>query len=97
MGREGGIKDSVAGSEADSAGRAEFRFKVPDDLGGPHGLWINFVEFPVGRAESPRGRPTFEKQVADGRVIHGTLDTVIPKLRRVLQETRPSIYGLWGK
>jgi len=31
----------VGGSEADSAGRAEFRFKVPDDLGGPHGLWID--------------------------------------------------------
>ena len=55
-----------------------------------------FVEFAVGRAESPRGRPTFEKQVADGRVIYGTPDTVIPKLRRVLEETRPSIYGLWG-
>src|SRR5437588_646940 len=55
-----------------------------------------FVEFAVGRAESPRGRPTFEKQVADGRVIYGTPDTVIPKLRHVLEETRPSIYGLWG-
>ncbi|MBO0739758.1 MAG: hypothetical protein J2P48_25000, partial [Alphaproteobacteria bacterium] len=55
-----------------------------------------FVEFAIGRAESPRGRPTFEKQVADGRVIYGTPDTVIPKLRRVLEETRPSIYGLWG-
>ncbi|MGH7037885.1 MAG: hypothetical protein ACREE1_07095, partial [Stellaceae bacterium] len=55
-----------------------------------------FVEFAVGRAESPRGRPTFEKQVADGRVLYGTPKTVIPKLRRVLEETRPSIYGLWG-
>jgi alkanesulfonate monooxygenase SsuD/methylene tetrahydromethanopterin reductase-like flavin-dependent oxidoreductase (luciferase family) len=55
-----------------------------------------FVEFAVGRAESPRGRPTFEKQVADGRVIYGTPKTVIPKLRHVLEETRPSIYGLWG-
>jgi alkanesulfonate monooxygenase SsuD/methylene tetrahydromethanopterin reductase-like flavin-dependent oxidoreductase (luciferase family) len=55
-----------------------------------------FVEFAVGRAESPRGRPTFESQVRDGRVIYGTPKTVIPKLRRVLEETRPSIYGLWG-
>jgi alkanesulfonate monooxygenase SsuD/methylene tetrahydromethanopterin reductase-like flavin-dependent oxidoreductase (luciferase family) len=55
-----------------------------------------FVEFAVGRAESPRGRPTFETQVADGRVLYGTPKTVIPKLRRVLEETRPSIYGLWG-
>jgi hypothetical protein len=55
-----------------------------------------FVEFSVGRAESPRGRPTFEQQVADGRVIYGTPKTVIPKLRHVLEETRPSIYGIWG-
>ena len=56
----------------------------------------NFVEFAVGRAENPRGRPTFEQQVADGRVIFGTPKTVIPKLRRVLEETRPGIYGIWG-
>src|SRR5712664_3063575 len=55
-----------------------------------------FVEFAVGRAESPRGRPTFDQQVADGRVFFGTPKTVIPKLRRVLEETRPSIYGIWG-
>ena len=49
----------------------------------------NFVEFAVGRAENPRGRPTFEQQVADGRVFFGTPKTVIPKIRRVLEETRP--------
>jgi hypothetical protein len=27
-------------SKADGSGRAEFRFTVPDDLGGAHGLWI---------------------------------------------------------
>jgi hypothetical protein len=32
---------AVAESTADSAGRAEFRFATPDDLGGPHGLWID--------------------------------------------------------
>jgi hypothetical protein len=31
----------VAESKADGAGRAEFRFEVPDDLGGAHGLWID--------------------------------------------------------
>jgi len=55
-----------------------------------------FVEFAVGRAVNPRGRPTFEQQVADGRVFFGTPKTVIPKIRRVLEETRPSIYGIWG-
>jgi len=31
----------VAESKADSAGTAEFRFTVPEDLGGAHGLWID--------------------------------------------------------
>ena len=31
----------VAESKADDAGHAEFRFDVPDDLGGAHGLWID--------------------------------------------------------
>jgi hypothetical protein len=31
----------VAEGEADGAGRAEFRFEVPNDLGGAHGLWID--------------------------------------------------------
>jgi hypothetical protein len=55
-----------------------------------------FVEFAVGRATSPRGRPTFEQQVADGRIFFGTPKTVIPKLRNVLEQTRPSIYAIWG-
>src|ERR1700740_701567 len=36
----------------------------------------NFVEFAVGRAENPRGRPTFEQQVAEGRMFFGTPKTV---------------------
>jgi hypothetical protein len=32
---------AIAQSTADSAGRAEFRFATPDDLGGAHGLWID--------------------------------------------------------
>jgi alkanesulfonate monooxygenase SsuD/methylene tetrahydromethanopterin reductase-like flavin-dependent oxidoreductase (luciferase family) len=55
-----------------------------------------FVEFAVGRAISPRGRPDFDKQIADGRIIAGTPPQVIAKLRRVLEETRPGIMGLWG-
>jgi alkanesulfonate monooxygenase SsuD/methylene tetrahydromethanopterin reductase-like flavin-dependent oxidoreductase (luciferase family) len=86
----------------------QFLWMQGEFTGLAHPVWSNpagyfspeyrrqFVEFAVGRAESPRGRPTFEKQVADGRVIYGTPTTVIPKLRRVLEETRPSIYGLWG-
>ena len=32
---------TVAESTADGTGRAEFHFATPDDLGGPHGLWID--------------------------------------------------------
>ena len=31
----------VAQARADAAGRAEFRFKAPDDLGGVHNLWVD--------------------------------------------------------
>ncbi len=31
----------VAEAKADGSGRTEFQFKVPDDLGGSHGLWVD--------------------------------------------------------
>ncbi len=31
----------IAHAVADSAGQAEFKFTVPDDLGGVHGLWVD--------------------------------------------------------
>jgi alkanesulfonate monooxygenase SsuD/methylene tetrahydromethanopterin reductase-like flavin-dependent oxidoreductase (luciferase family) len=55
-----------------------------------------FVEFAVGRAVSPRGRPSFEQQIENMQIIAGTPRTVIPKLRRILEETRPGIMALWG-
>ena len=33
----------VAEAKADAAGRAEFRFSAPDDLGGTHGLWVDMA------------------------------------------------------
>jgi alkanesulfonate monooxygenase SsuD/methylene tetrahydromethanopterin reductase-like flavin-dependent oxidoreductase (luciferase family) len=54
-----------------------------------------FVEYSVGRRPNPRG-VTFEDQIADGMIIAGTPTTVIPRLRRLLEETRPSIVGLWA-
>ncbi|MBM3490669.1 MAG: LLM class flavin-dependent oxidoreductase [Alphaproteobacteria bacterium] len=55
-----------------------------------------FVEFAVGRALSPRGRETFEQQMDNMQIIAGTPKTVIPKLKRIMQETRPGIMALWG-
>jgi hypothetical protein len=54
-----------------------------------------FVEFAVGRRDNPRAA-AFEDQVADQQIIAGTPKTVIPRLRRLLEETRPSIVGFWA-
>jgi hypothetical protein len=54
-----------------------------------------FVEYAVGRRSNPRGA-AFEDQIRDQQIIAGTPKTVIPKLRRLLEETRPSILGFWA-
>jgi alkanesulfonate monooxygenase SsuD/methylene tetrahydromethanopterin reductase-like flavin-dependent oxidoreductase (luciferase family) len=56
----------------------------------------DFVQFAVGRAASPRGRPSFEQQIDDMQIIAGTPKTVLPKLRRILEATRPGIMAFWG-
>jgi alkanesulfonate monooxygenase SsuD/methylene tetrahydromethanopterin reductase-like flavin-dependent oxidoreductase (luciferase family) len=56
----------------------------------------SFVEFATGRAKSPRGNPTFEEQLSDLQIIAGTPTTVIPRLRRLIEETRPGIMAIWG-
>jgi len=53
-----------------------------------------FVEYAVGRRSNPRGAK-FEDQIRDQQIIAGTPKTVIAKLRRLLEETRPSILGFW--
>jgi alkanesulfonate monooxygenase SsuD/methylene tetrahydromethanopterin reductase-like flavin-dependent oxidoreductase (luciferase family) len=54
-----------------------------------------FVEYAVGRRANPRG-VKFEDQIRDQMIIAGTPSTVIPKLRRLLEETRPSILAFWA-
>src|SRR5438477_528135 len=54
-----------------------------------------FVEFAVGRRANPRAA-ALEDQLRDQQIIAGTPKTVIPKLRRLLEETRPSIVGFWA-
>ena len=51
---------------------------------------------PSGRAINPRGETSFEEQMADLQIIAGTPKTVVAKLRRILEETRPGIMALWG-
>ena len=86
----------------------QFRWMQGEFTGLAHPSWASpagyssprnrraFVEFSVGRRENPRGLTTFEEQVEQGRIICGTPKTVIPRIRRVLEETRPSIYAVWG-
>jgi hypothetical protein len=54
------------------------------------------VQFAVGRATNPRGRPTFEQQIDDMQIIAGTPTSVLPKLRTILEATRPGIMAFWG-
>jgi alkanesulfonate monooxygenase SsuD/methylene tetrahydromethanopterin reductase-like flavin-dependent oxidoreductase (luciferase family) len=54
-----------------------------------------FVEYAVGRRSNPRGA-AFEDQIHNQQIVAGTPKTVIPKLRRLLEETRPSIMGFWA-
>ena len=54
-----------------------------------------FVEYAVGRRSNPRGS-AFEDQIKNQMIVAGTPKTVIPKLRRLLEETRPSILGFWA-
>jgi alkanesulfonate monooxygenase SsuD/methylene tetrahydromethanopterin reductase-like flavin-dependent oxidoreductase (luciferase family) len=54
-----------------------------------------FVEYAVGRRSNPRGA-AFEDQIQNQQIIAGTPRTVIPKIRRLLEETRPSIMGFWA-
>ena len=56
----------------------------------------NFVEFAVGRAKNPRGQMTFEEQLASTMIIAGTPDTVIPRLKTLIEHTRPGIMAFWA-
>jgi hypothetical protein len=70
-------------------------WSTPSGYGSPSNRRA-FVEFAAGRAVKPRGNTSFEQQVADLRIIYGTPDTVVAKLKRILEETRPGILALWG-
>ena len=42
------------------------------------------------------GNPTFEEQLDSGMIIAGTPDQVIPKLKYIMEETRPGIMAFWA-
>ena len=53
------------------------------------------VEVMHGRKPSPRAAG-FEAQSQSLSIIHGTPETVIRKLRLIMEETRPGIFAFWG-
>jgi alkanesulfonate monooxygenase SsuD/methylene tetrahydromethanopterin reductase-like flavin-dependent oxidoreductase (luciferase family) len=85
----------------------QFRWMQGEFTGLAHPVWVSpsgygateyrkaFVEYAVGRGANPRAA-TFEDQISTQRIIYGTPKTVIPKLRHLLEETRPSILGFWA-
>ncbi|HJU86747.1 MAG TPA: LLM class flavin-dependent oxidoreductase [Gemmatimonadota bacterium] len=89
------------------ANARQFRWMQGEFTGLAHPVWSSpsgyfapsyrraFVEYAVGRRPNPR-ESAFEDQIRDGRIIAGTPKTVIPRLRRLLEETRPSILGFWA-
>ena len=103
------IQVHVSDNEAKALKNArEFMWMQGEFTGLAHPVWStpsgysspsnrrSFVEFAAGRGTNPRGRPDFDQQLADLRIIAGTPDTVIPKLQKILRETRPGVMALWG-
>jgi alkanesulfonate monooxygenase SsuD/methylene tetrahydromethanopterin reductase-like flavin-dependent oxidoreductase (luciferase family) len=103
------IQVHVSDSEESAIANAkEFRWMQGEFTGLAHPVWSTpsgygsptnrraFVEFSAGRRPNPRGITSFEQQMADLRIIAGTPKTVVPKLRKILEETRPGILALWG-
>ena len=81
--------------QGEFTGLAHPVWSTPSGYSSPHNRRA-FVEFAAGRRANPRGQTSFEQQLEDLRIIAGTPDTVVPKLRRILEETRPGILALWG-
>src|ERR1700720_502553 len=86
----------------------QFMWMQGEFTGLAHPVWANpsgyfspsgrrgFVEFATGRAKNPRGSPTFQDQLDSTMIVAGTPTQVIEKLKYIVEETRPSIYGIWG-
>src|SRR6202163_666681 len=81
--------------QGEFTGLAHPVWSTPSGYGSP-GARRAFVEFASRRAKSPRGETSFEQQMADLRIIAGTPKTVVAKLKRILEQTRPGILALWG-
>ncbi|MEZ5853772.1 MAG: LLM class flavin-dependent oxidoreductase [Hyphomicrobiaceae bacterium] len=100
----------VADDEATAVKNArEFTWMQGEFTGLAHPVWANpagyfspsgrraFVEFAVGRSKNPRGAMTFEQQLESGMIMAGTPSQVLPRIKHLLQETRPGIMAVWAQ
>ncbi len=100
----------VADDEATAIKNArEFTWMQGEFTGLAHPVWANpagyfspsgrraFVEFAVGRSKNPRGAMTFEQQLESGMIMAGTPKQVLPRIRHLLEETRPGIMAVWAQ
>ena len=89
------------------ANAREFMWMQGEFTGLTHPVWANpagyyspsnrraFVEVASGRRTGILAQP-FEKQLDDMMIIAGTPKSVLPKLRYIMEETRPGIFAFWG-
>jgi alkanesulfonate monooxygenase SsuD/methylene tetrahydromethanopterin reductase-like flavin-dependent oxidoreductase (luciferase family) len=85
----------------------EFMWMQGEFTGLTHPVWANpagyyspanrrtFVEVAAGRHPNILREP-YEKQLETLQIIAGTPKTVIPKLRSIMEQTRPGIFAFWG-
>ncbi|MQF69731.1 LLM class flavin-dependent oxidoreductase [SAR202 cluster bacterium AD-804-J14_MRT_500m] len=80
----------------------EFMWMQGEFTGLGHPVWFQPPGYssPTSRRRRIEGQKQrvepFETQLETGAVIAGTPDQVIEKLRRILEQNRPSILALWG-
>ena len=87
----------------------EFTWMQGEFTGLAHPVWANpagyfspsgrraFVEFAVGRSKNPRGDMSFEEQMKTGMIMAGTPKSVLPRIKHLLEETRPGIMAVWAQ
>jgi alkanesulfonate monooxygenase SsuD/methylene tetrahydromethanopterin reductase-like flavin-dependent oxidoreductase (luciferase family) len=85
----------------------EFMWMQGEFTGVTHPVWANpagyfspanrkaFVEVASGRRPNIFAEP-YEKQLESLQIIAGTPKSVIPKLRHIMEQTRPGIFAFWG-
>jgi alkanesulfonate monooxygenase SsuD/methylene tetrahydromethanopterin reductase-like flavin-dependent oxidoreductase (luciferase family) len=85
----------------------QFMWMQGEFTGLTHPVWANpagyyspsnrrtFVELATGRRQNILAEP-YEKQLESLQIIAGTPKSILPKLRHLMEATRPGIFAFWG-